>query len=616
MVISMIDLEKIENPSFIKNLSIKELEELAKQIRQFLIENISKTGGHLSSNLGVVELTLAMYYVFDSEKDTFLFDVGHQSYVHKILTGRAKDFKTLRQFNGLSGYIKKDESKYDAWESGHSSTTISAMSGMIIGDENDSKRVISLIGDAAITNGVALEGLNFLGQMKNKNPIIILNDNKMGISKSVGALSKAFAKLRGKNNRKVRNKNNMTPNFVSTFTHKLKRGIKGFIQQDNIFEDLGFDYFGPYNGNDIATVIKVLKNVKSTKGPIIVHMLTKKGLGYELSENDKIGDFHGVAPFDIETGKPIVATKTNVASYSKIVADYLYRKREKKQFYVINPAMKSGSKLDDFAEKYKESFFDVGIAEEHATVMAAGLATSNKDVVLLMYSTFAQRAYDYILNDIARSDLKVVFGFDRAGVVGEDGSTHQGIYDVSMLSGMPNIKICAPSNASEVIELFNYALECEKHPIVVRYPRANTYYNINELDFDKVGSLDWKIINEGTKAIIISYGEILNKVHKVIKSNNLDVSLVNAICIKPLDLVMLQNLFDKNLPIIVIEEVINSGTLYSKILEYKEENNYSQKINKLSFNIDTIITHGKQSDVLDNYGMSNEDILKLINKVL
>ena len=402
----MIDLEKIENPSFIKNLSIKELEELAKQIRQFLIENISKTGGHLSSNLGVVELTLAMYYVFDSENDTFLFDVGHQSYVHKILTGRAKEFKTLRQFNGLSGYIKKDESKYDKWESGHSSTTISAMSGMIVADEDASKRVISLIGDAAITNGVALEGLNFLGQMKEKNPIIILNDNKMGISKSVGALSKAFAKLRGKNNRKVRNKNNITPNFISTFTHKVKRGIKGFIQQDNIFEDLGFDYFGPYNGNDIATVIKVLKNVKTTKGPIIVHMLTKKGLGYELSEKDRIGDFHGVSPFDIATGKPLEEVKTNVASYSKIVADYLYKKREIKPFYVINPAMKSGSKLDDFAEKYKESFFDVGIAEEHATVMAAGLASSNKDVVLLMYSTFAQRAYDYILNQIWLYHLK------------------------------------------------------------------------------------------------------------------------------------------------------------------------------------------------------------------
>jgi 1-deoxy-D-xylulose-5-phosphate synthase len=608
----MIDLEKIENPSFLKKLSIKELKELAVQIRQFLIENISKTGGHLSSNLGVVELTLAMYYVFDSENDTFLFDVGHQSYVHKILTGRAKEFKTLRQFNGLSGYINKKESKYDVWESGHSSTTISAMSGMIVADEDDSKRVISLIGDAAITNGIALEGLNFLGQMKHKNPIIILNDNKMGISKSVGALSKAFAKLRGKNNRKVRNKNNMTPNFISTFTHKMKRGIKGFIQQDNIFEDMGFDYFGPYNGNDIATVIKVLKNVKTTKGPIIVHLLTKKGLGYEPSEQDKIGDYHGVTPFDISSGKTISEVEPNTASYSKIVADYLYKKREHKPFYVINPAMKSGSKLDEFADKYNDSFFDVGIAEEHATVMAAGLASSNKDVVLLMYSTFAQRAYDYILNDIARSDLKVVFGLDRAGVVGEDGSTHQGIYDVSMLSGMPNIRICAPSNACEVVELFNYAIECETHPIVIRYPRANTHYNPQEIDFSKVGSLDWKVLKEGSKGIVISYGEMLNKVNKIIYENNLDVTLVNAISLKPIDLVTLNKLFNKNLPIIIVEEVINSGSLYSKILEYKEENNYQSKISKLIFDVDTIITHGKQNEVLNHYGMSDEDILNKI----
>lgn len=615
-MISMIDLEKIENPSFVKNLSIKELKELAEQIRQFLIENISKTGGHLSSNLGVVELTLAMYYVFDLDKDTFLFDVGHQSYVHKILTGRAKEFKTLRQFNGLSGYIKKEESKYDVWESGHSSTTISAMSGMIVADEDNSNRVISLIGDSSITNGVALEGLNFLGQMKDKNPIIILNDNKMGISKSVGALSKAFAKLRGKNNRKVRNKNNMTPNFISTFTHKVKRGIKGFIQQDNIFEDMGFDYFGPYNGNDIATVIKVLKNVKTTKGPIIVHMLTKKGLGYEPSEQDRIGDFHGVAPFDIKTGKPLIEQPLNTASYSKIVADYLCQKRALKEFFVINPAMKSGSKLDEFATKYSGSFFDVGIAEEHATVMAAGLATKNKDVVLLMYSTFAQRAYDYILNDIARSNLKVIFGFDRAGVVGEDGSTHQGLYDISMLSGMPNIRICAPSNAQETIELFNYAFELETHPIVIRYPKANTYYNFNELDFNKVGSLEWKIINNGSKAIVISYGEALNRINNIVKSNDLDVTLVNALSIKPIDKVILKELFDKNLSTIVIEDVVNSGSLYSKIIEFKEENNYSQKIKRLSFDVDTIVTHGKTLDVLNHYGMSDENILKLIKELI
>ncbi len=611
----MIDLMSIKDPSFIKALNKKELKELASQIRQFLINSISKTGGHLSSNLGVVELTLAMYYVFDFENDTFLFDVGHQSYVHKILTGRAKDFKTLREFKGLSGYINRNESKYDVWESGHSSTTISAMSGMIIADDNPNKRVITLIGDSAITGGVSLEGLNFLGQMKDKNPIIILNDNKMGISRTVGSLSRVFAKLRGRNNRKVKSTiNKLTPNPISRFTHQIKRGIKGFIQQDNIFEDMGFDYYGPYDGNDIASVIKVFNNVKKTKGPIIVHMLTQKGKGYEMSEKDKNGTYHGVGPFDVETGKPLEVLKKNYESYSRIVADYLIKKREVNNFYVINPGMKSGAKLDEFYEKYPESFYDVGIAEEHAAVMAAGMAISKKDVVCLMYSTFAQRAYDYILNDIARQNLKVIFGFDRAGVVGEDGSTHQGVYDVAMLSHMPNMTILSPSNAQEVIETFNYAFDKANGPIVIRYPKANTEYIPDKLDYTAISDLSWKEVVAGTEGIVITYGDIVNRVKNIISKKKLNVKLINAISLKPIDKQMLRSLFELNLPITVIEEVVSNGTLYSKVLEFKEENNFASKIKKLIFDVDTVITHGKTNDVLKGFGMGDKDIVNIIKK--
>ena len=611
----MIDLMSIKDPSFIKNLNKKELKELVAQIRQFLIDSISKTGGHLSSNLGVVELTVAMYYVFDSEADTFLFDVGHQSYVHKILTGRAKDFDTLRELNGLSGYINRKESTYDVWESGHSSTTISAMSGMIIADDNPNKRVITLIGDSAITSGVSLEGLNFLGQMKDKNPVIILNDNKMGISRTVGSLSKVFAKLRGRNNRKVKSTlNKITPNPISRFTHQIKRGIKGFIQQDNIFEDMGFDYYGPYDGNDIMSVIKVLKNVKKTKGPIIVHMLTKKGKGYAMSENDKNGTYHGVVPFNVETGKPLEAPKKNQESYSKIVSDYLLKKRQEKNFYVINPGMKSGAKLDEFASLYPDSFYDVGIAEEHAAVMAAGMAISKKDVVCLMYSTFAQRAYDYILNDIARQNLKVIFGFDRAGVVGEDGSTHQGVYDVAMLSHMPNMTILSPSNAIEVIEAFNYAFDKCEGPIVIRYPKATTYYNMAELDYSKVSDLSWKKVLDGNNGIVITYGDMVNRVAKAINKKKLDVTLINAISIKPIDENTLRKLFEMNLPITIIEEAVSAGSLYSKVVEFKEENSYTSKVKKLAFDVDTIITHGKVDDVLKSFGMSEKDIINIINK--
>ena len=611
----MIDLMSIKDPSFIKTLNKKELKELASQIRQFLINSISKTGGHLSSNLGVVELTLAMYYVFDFENDTFLFDVGHQSYVHKILTGRAKDFETLREFKGLSGYINRNESKYDVWESGHSSTTISAMSGMIIADDNPNKRVITLIGDSAITGGVSLEGLNFLGQMKDKNPIIILNDNKMGISRTVGSLSRVFAKLRGRNNRKVKSTiNKLTPNPISRFTHQIKRGIKGFIQQDNIFEDMGFDYYGPYDGNDIQSVIKVFNNVKKTKGPIIVHMLTQKGKGYEMSEKDKNGTYHGVGPFDVETGKPLEVLKKNYESYSRIVADYLMKKREVNNFYVINPGMKSGAKLDEFYEKYPESFYDVGIAEEHAAVMAAGMAISKKDVVCLMYSTFAQRAYDYILNDIARQNLKVIFGFDRAGVVGEDGSTHQGVYDVAMLSHMPNMTILSPSNAQEVIEAFNYAFDKANGPIVIRYPKANTEYIPDKLDYTAISDLSWKEVVAGTEGIVITYGDTVNRVKSIISKKKLNVKLINAISLKPIDKQMLRSLFELNLPITVIEEVVSNGTLYSKVLEFKEENNFASKIKKLIFDVDTVITHGKTNDVLKGFGMGDKDIVNIIKK--
>ena len=611
----MIDLENIKDPSFIKDLSIKELKALAKQIREFLIENISNTGGHLSSNLGIVELTIAIYYVFNPEIDEFLFDVGHQSYVHKILTGRAKDFKTLRQFDGLSGYINKNESKYDVWESGHSSTTISAMSGLLLADDNKDKKVLSIIGDSSIMNGVALEGLNFLGQIKSKNSIVILNDNKMGISKSVGALSKVFSKLRrGKVLRAIKTGlNKIMPAFISRFFHQMKRGIKGFIQQDNIFEDMGFDYYGPYDGNDLKYCIKVLQKIKKSNEPLVIHFLTKKGKGYVHSETDDLGNYHGVPPFNIETGKPKVV-KTEL-SYSEIVSNYLLNKRKENQFYVVNPAMKSGANLDEFARLYPHNFFDVGIAEEHAAVMSAGIALRNKNVFLLMYSTFSQRAYDQILNDIARQDLKVIIGIDRAGIVGEDGATHQGLYDVAMFMAMPNIVVTMPKDGNEAIGLLNYAFNVEKHPIVIRYPRGTS--NIDQiLDYNYQCDLSWDILNEGNKCIAIGYGNDISRIAKIVKDNNLDVMVVNARCLKPLDNVMLKSIFEKNIPIIIFEQTISSGTLYHKCLEFKEINNYQSKIYKHSFDSDTIIPHGSIKDVYANYGLSDIDLENKIKEVL
>ena len=609
----MVDLLEIKDPSFIKDLSIKELKLLAEDIRKFLIENLSKTGGHLSSNLGVVEITLAMYYVFDPEKDKFLFDVGHQSYVHKILTGRAKDFTTLRQFNGLSGYINKEESKYDIWESGHSSTTISAMSGMLIADNNKENKVVSLIGDSSIVNGVALEGLNFLGSKKELAPIIILNDNKMGISKSVGALSGALSKLRGT---KVwlgikRFLNFIFPNFINRFLHKVKRSIKAFVQQDNIFEDMGFDYHGPIKGNDIRACIKALKRIKNNNEPVILHILTTKGKGYKYSENDKTGNYHGVTPFDIETGKSTEVKVENSHSYSEVVSEYLVNKREKEQFYVVTPAMKSGAKLDKFASRYKEDFYDVGIAEEHAAVMSAGMALSNKKVVLLYYSTFAQRAYDQILNDIARQDLGVIIGIDRAGVVGEDGVTHQGIYDISMFTGMPNVIVTMPKDSKELVGMFNYAFTLNK-PFVIRYPKNNEIVNLKELDYDYIIDNSWTELIKGSNTCIVSYGPDLSRYEKLIKDNNLGVGLVNARFIKPIDEALLKDLSTRYNKIIVIEQVVNNGSLYSLILDYCSKNDINVNIKSMNFNVDTLLPHGKVEEVLNHYGLSDDEILNMI----
>ena len=608
----MIDLKSIKGPSDVKKLSIPELHELCSEIRRFLIESISKTGGHLSSNLGVVELTVAMYYVFDLDKDELLFDVGHQAYVHKILSGRAAGFDKLRQYGGLSGYINRNESKYDVWESGHSSTSISAASGLMLSGE---KRDVVVIGDCSIMNGVAFEGLNFLGQFKKLNPIIILNDNEMGISKSVGALSKTFKLLRG-SRFKRRLKAIVTkifPSCIPNACHSLKNFLKMVLRHYNVFESLGFDYYGPYNGNDLNTMIKVLRRIEKNKKPVILHINTKKGMGYKPSEGDKIGNYHGVAPFDIETGKPL-ADNSDKLSYSQIVGHYLVKKREKEEFVVITPAVKVGVKLGEFANSYPDDFYDVGIAEEHAAVMAAGIALRGRNVVLLMYSTFAQRAYDEILNDIVRQNLKVIIGIDRAGIVGEDGVTHQGIYDVSMFMGMPNIVVTMPKDEQEAIGLFNYAF-IQKSPIVIRYPRASEK-KLDNLDYDYVASLSWTTLNEGSSAIVISYGMDVERISRLVEANRLDVMVINARSIKPIDEEALNKAFSMNKPILVVEQVVASGTLYHQILDFKERNGYLSRVYPHSFTPNELIPHGSMADIYKLVGFSDDELIEKIKEIM
>lgn len=609
------NIEDIESPEFLKSLSKKEMKQLCSDIRTFLIENISKTGGHLASNLGVVELTVALHYVFNDSTDKILFDVGHQAYTHKILTGRAKDFKKLRQTNGLSGFVNYDESKYDCWESGHSSNSISAMAGFLLAKKNGDTsigNVVSLIGDSSIANGMAFEGLNFLSTLKDAKPIIILNDNTMGISKSVGAMTRVFQAMRGaklyRGLKKVLVKIN--PRFVVNWFHQVKRSIKGFVQTDNYFEDMGYDYYGPYNGNDINEVISALERAKASKSPSILHFITKKGMGYEMAENDELGSYHGVGPFDVSTGKPLKVYQENEFSYSEIVAKTLIKIRKSKPFILINPATMVGNRLVKFQREFPYSIYDVGIAEEHAATMAAALAKNNQKVVLLMYSTFAQRAYDQILNDISRRNLHVVMGFDRAGLIAEEGSTHQGIYDIAMLNSMPNVKILMGKDLSETMALIKYAFNLNG-PVVVRYPKANEIYTDDVI----IDNLNWEVIKVGHKLNIITYGHDVTRIEKLLSDNNIDATLINARVIRPIDKVMINKLLDLKLPILVIEQVVKNGSLASLILDYASEISKGIKLYHMAIPTDEFIIQASYNDLLKEYKLDNESILEEIKKI-
>ncbi len=602
----MFDLYKITDPSFVKNLNYKELKVLSKEIREFLIENVSKTGGHLASNLGIVEITIALHYVFDSPYDKLLFDVGHQSYVHKILTGRASDFNTLRKFEGLSGYISRAESIHDCYESGHSSTSISTQLGMLYANDHN-RSVISIIGDSSIANGVAFEALNCTNEI-NKAPIVILNDNKMGIGKTVGGLNKNLNKIRGTKLYRAIKKffHIITPCFLNRFLHKIKRGIKGFLQTANIFEDMGYDYFGPYNGHNIKEVIKALQNAKKLNKPVLIHLLTEKGKGYEFAEKDN-ETFHGVSSFD-----PILGIDATIkdGSFSECISKSLINIRKDIKFKIINPAMLSGTKLDLFQKEYPMDIIDVGIAEEHAVSMAAGIALENQNVIVSMYSTFSQRAYDYFLNDIARQHLKILVCLDRAGIVGADGSTHQGVYDVSMFNSMPNIKISMPMNSSEANNLIKYYFN-QNNPMVIRYPKVKAEQSPSK----EINDESWYyLIDDCNDTCVISYGSDLIRIRNIIKENNLKVDLINALFIKPMDMNIINKL-NKYKSILIYEQIVKQNSLGSNIIYELYQLNYNIKVKHMCLDVDDYLVHGDIPSVLSKYKLGDDDILREIKKL-
>ena len=608
----MIDIKNIKDPKFLKDLDRKELESLAKDIRAFLIENVSKTGGHLSSNLGVVELTLAMHYVFNSPEDKFIFDVGHQCYTHKILTGRAKDFDKLRKFNGISGFIKKDESIHDIWESGHSSTSISAQCGFLLSqDSNCNDKIVVLIGDSSVSNGVAFEALNYMGTLKGKSPIIILNDNKMSISKSVGSISRTFSKLRS--TRFYQKLNGafarFAPRFVKFIFRRLKNSIKGLILKENIFEDWGYDYMGPYDGNDLSVCLKTLQSAKKLNKPCVIHFVTKKGKGYRPAEQDKTGNYHGVSPFNVETGE---TANDGSLNFPQVMANKLERMICEEERYVITPAMIKGSFLTDIQQRYPQNIIDVGMAEEHATVMASSLAQAGKKVVLMLYSTFAQRAYDFILNDIARTNTSLTIAIDHADIVSGDGETHQGIYDLAMWASMPNMQVVMPKDGDELVSLMDYASKVNG-PIVVRYHKDETVLNNKDEMIDKPS---WTIERDGDDIVIITYGNNIKYVLDSLKDTSFNAKVINARFIRPFDEEMFKEIVSLNKPIVVYENVVYSGSLASILNRYCMDNKLNANITSMCIRDDEVIPCGDVESIKKHLNIAREDILNTLGDLM
>lgn len=582
-------IEDIKNPDFLQGLEENELQELANEIRTFLIDNISKTGGHLSSNLGVVELTIALHYVFDFRKDKLLFDVGHQCYTHKILTGRASEFKQLRKYHGLSGFQKRNESVYDCFEAGHSSTSLSAALGMAVSRDlkKEDYAIVPLIGDASILSGMALEALNNIGCSKNK-VIIVFNDNDMSINRNVGAISKGFSHLRTSQQyndlkedvKDFLSKNKKYGNSIISTISNIKNSIKDQVVDSGIFKEFNLDYHGPVDGHNIKDIVRALQVAKQSERSCVIHVMTTKGKGYMPAENDYSGKWHGVTPFDVESGKSLVDVPENYKSNSKIVADVIEKMMfENEDIVTITPAMMSGAKLENVFARFPDRSFDVGIAEEHAVTFAAGLALNGLRPFVSIYSSFMQRAYDQINHDVCRMDLPVIFGIDRAGLVGDDGETHHGIFDISFLRPIPNMIICQGKDAKEIENLLYTGFQ-QSHPYAIRYPRGVISYNgdLNNLSQIRIGSWEYIINNPDCDAIILTYGNDVGEFDSLIKANDYNYTLVNCRFIKPIDEEMMHDIAKMQRPIFVYEGDMMIGGLQDAIYEFASKYHYTLDI--------------------------------------
>lgn len=615
-------LNQINKPNDIKKIPPKLYPVLAQEIRDFLIDNVSRTGGHLASNLGVVEITMALHICLHFPEDKIVFDVGHQSYIHKILTGRKDEFKTLRQKDGLCGFPKRCESDCDCFGTGHSSTSISAALGLAMARDLQGKdeTIVALIGDGALSGGMAYEALNNLSLLRKekKNLIIILNDNKMSISENVGGMSRYLNDLRSRESytefkENVENALNNIPGVGRHVAKALKRSkdsIKQLFIPGMLFENMDITYYGPVDGHDIYEMIQAINRAKRHEGPILIHAITKKGKGYSFAEKNP-EKYHGIGPFDKETGNSF--NKKTRETYTEVFSRKLIQlAKDDEKIVAITAAMPSGTGLSSFKKQYPDRFFDVGIAEEHAVTFAAGLAAAGLRPVFAVYSSFLQRAYDQILHDVCIQKLPVFFCIDRSGLVGADGETHQGIFDISYLSHIPNLVLMAPKNATEVISMMEFATAYDG-PVAMKYPRGSIYDGLPAHNAPIcLGKSE--IIKEGRDVVILSVGNIMEECEKAIEmleENGITPGLVNVRFICPADEDMLHMVAEKYSLIVTVEENEKSGGYGQRVSSFLHENNYNTRLVTLGIP-DCFVPHATVAQQRSMAGIDSSSIVKLI----
>ena len=608
-------LDSVHMPEQLRHLSRKQLPDLAKELREFLVESVSQTGGHLSSNLGVVELTIALHYVFNTPDDRLVWDVGHQTYPHKILTGRRNAMSELRKSGGIAGFPRRNESVFDTFGTGHSSTSISAALGMAVAAQKhgSDRRAVAIIGDGAMTAGMAFEALNNAGAM-DANLLVILNDNDMSISPNVGALQNYLAKLlSGKLYTNVRKSGEnvlgvMPP--VLEFAKRAEEHVKGMVTPSTLFEEFGFNYIGPIDGHDLDTLIVTLNNIKKLKGPQFLHIITEKGRGYAPAENEP-GKFHGVGKFNPEDGRAI--NSSNKKTYTQVFSDWLVDMAETNECLIgITPAMCDGSGMNEFAENYPNRFYDVGIAEQHALTFAAGMACDGLKPVVAIYSTFLQRAYDQLIHDIALQNLPVMFAIDRAGLVGADGPTHAGSFDLSFLRCIPNLIVMTPSDEQECRQMLTTAFY-HNGPSAVRYPRGGGPGATVQKDLSTLAIGKGEIRRQGKKIGILAFGSMLTPALEV--GERLNATVANMRFVKPLDIDLVRDLAKSHDVIITIEENSIMGGAGAAVMEAMQALNLETPILCLGLP-DNFIEHGVHETMLANCGLDVEGIITAIEKKL